>query len=152
MPEWVVAVTRLLGAPSRWIANRVRRRALDRHDFVRGGSSAVTPLIQLVKGIGPESIVLGTDEENGAYLNECQTKWMTMRDGLMEYANQHPSDRVRELAHEVERAVWKDLQLTAWLLRDRRTATTMDSFHASEAAHADALHKTELLMTKIRAY
>jgi hypothetical protein len=98
-----------------------------------------------VKGIGPESIVSGTDEENGAYLNECQTKWMTMRDGLMEYANQHPSDRVRE-------AVWKDLQLRAWLLRDRRTATTMDSFHASEAAHADALHKTELLMTKIRAY
>lgn len=64
-----------------------------------------------MKGLGPESIIFGTDEENGAYLNDCQSKWLDMRAELMQYANHHPSDRVREIAHELEHAVMLDLRL-----------------------------------------
>jgi hypothetical protein len=85
-------------------------------------------------------------------LNERQAEWQALRDALMEYANQHPSDRVRQLGHDVEQAVWADLRSTAFLLRARRGETTTESFHASEQAHADALAKTERLMAEVRRY
>jgi hypothetical protein len=45
-----------------------------------------------------------------------------------------------------------DLNRTAVLLESRKTATSMDTFEDSERAHADALDKTERLMTEIRRY
>lgn len=69
MPDWLLTIPRLVWAPIGWADRRIRRRAIDRQTLVREGSSVVTPVIQLTKGLGPTSIMWGTDEENGAYLN-----------------------------------------------------------------------------------
>ena len=125
MPDWLLTVPRLVWAPARWVKRKIQRRALDRQALVREGSEVLTPVIQLAKSLGPNAITWGADEENQAYLQERKDSWLGLRESLLTYANQHPSDAVRALAHDVNEAVWEDLRNTAWLLRARRTERLM---------------------------
>ena len=95
---------------------------------------------------------MGNGRGNKKLLAQRFGEWQKLRDPLMTYGNHHPSDRVRELAKEVERAVILDLNRTAVLLETRGTATIMDVFKGSEHAHAEALIQAERLMDSIRTY
>jgi hypothetical protein len=152
MPDWLLTIPRWLWSPIRWAGRRLRRHALDRHALVREGSRVVAPVIELVNTVGPTPILWGSDEHQEAHLQERHTMWSVMRGHVLTYANQHPSDRVRASAHELADAVSVDLVKTALLLRGRKTESTMDSYHASEQAHAEALDKAERLMDEIRRY
>jgi hypothetical protein len=153
LPDWLLTVPRLLWAPARWAGRQIRRRALDRQALVREGSTVLTPIISLTKQeLGPQSILWGADEEHLARLKREHLTWNQMRSQLMRYANQHPSDRVRGLAHEVEIAVEVDFRDTVVLLQSRKSAATPDAYDASQNSHAEALEKTERLMTEIRRF
>lgn len=152
MPDWVLTIPRLLWSSIRWVTRRFRRYAVDRQALVGEGSEVVTPVIQLVKAIGPLSITWGTDEENSRRLTKRLAQWKRLSGPLMAYANRHPSDRVKALGAEVENVVMADLTSTALLLKTRKTAETKDVFDASERTHAEALEKVELLMNEIRRY
>lgn len=152
MPDWLLTIPRVLWSPVRWTVRRLRKQGLDRQALVREGSRIVTPIIELTKTLGPESILWGTDEHHEERLQERAAMWQVSRGHLMTYANQHPSDRVRSSAHELDEAVSVDLARTALLLHRRKTETTMDLFHASEQAHAEALALGERLVVEIRRY
>jgi hypothetical protein len=152
MPDWLLTIPRWPWSLVRWARRRLGKHALDSHALVREGSRVVTPVIELVNTLGPASIVWGTDEQHESRLQERHTMWSVMRGYLLTYANQHPSNRVRASAHELAEAVSADLVGTAWLLRARKTESTMDSYHASEQAHAEALAKAERLMAEIRGH
>jgi hypothetical protein len=152
MPDWVLWIPRLFWTPVRWSRGRLRRFGLDRRALVREGSAVVTPVLQFVKTIGPTSVTWGTYEEKRAYLEEQDAKWPAMRDALMAYANQHPSDQVRALAKDVEKAVALDLHNTAFLLGSQRTEHAYAAFQSSDETHTAALEKVEQLIEAIRRY
>jgi hypothetical protein len=104
-----------------------------------------------VKTLGPKSIVWGADEQHEG-LRESHNTWSVLRGEVLTYANQHPSDRIRVMAHELAEAVSADLVKTVLLLRTRKSESTMEPYHASEQAHAEALEKAERLMAAIRSY
>jgi hypothetical protein len=75
VPDWLLTIPRLVLAPLRWSVRKAQRWTTDRRALVKEGSNAVTPVVQLVKGLGPTSIMLGTDEHNAAYLKERHAEW-----------------------------------------------------------------------------
>lgn len=105
---------------------------------MREGSRVVTPVIQFTEGLGPTSILWGSDEENQRYLQEQSDKWLGLREALMVYVNHHPREAVRALGEEVEQAVSEDLNATAWLLMNRKSEVGLASYTRSDQAHANA--------------
>jgi hypothetical protein len=152
VPDWVLTIPRLVWAPVRWAVRRVRHYTANREALRREGSAVVTPVIQFTKGIGPMSVAWGEYEEKRAYLEEQSAKWPKLGDDLMTYANHHPSDRVRTLAKEVEKAVAQDIHNTAFLLGSQQTEYAHEAFKATDKSHNEALDKTERLMDEIRRY
>jgi hypothetical protein len=153
VPDWLLHVPRLIWAPIRWADRRWQRRGFDRRALVREGAEVVTPVKEVVlRSLGPVSIMWGSDEQNAEALTAASDALESLLSKLLTYANQHPSDHVRKLAHEAVDAVWGDWRATAALLQDRKTTATTDSYNASERAHDQARDATERLMKAIRAY
>jgi hypothetical protein len=128
-------------------------RAKERRDLRREGSQVVTPVRELVNGLGPEGIAFGSDEHVEAYLRECFNKWWNegLRERLMIYLNHHPSGRVRKLGEAFAVSVGVCLASTRYHFLMRKTATTMDDYYASENAKADSLAKADALLDAIRS-
>jgi hypothetical protein len=152
VPDWLLTIPRLLLTPLRWSVRKAQRWTTDRRALVKEGSTAVTPVVQLVKGLGPTSIMLGTDEQNAAYLKERHAEWQKLRGPLMTFGNHHPSDRVRSLVGELETAVNADMGDTTFLLSSRHSEYAHEAFKSSERSHEEAVTKGEELMKEIRRY
>lgn len=158
MPDWVwvlLAVLALIpfGTFLTVLYQRRQAKSDDKRRLRESGSAAITPVKEFLARVGPLSITWGTDEECDAYLREMQAKWWDeVRPPLQVYANAHPSEAIRELTNDVVEGVQKDIGSTRYLLASRKTAETMESFKASEAAHADALRLVEVLLQKVRDY
>ena len=108
LPDWLLALPRLVLWPIRWSWERVKRHAIDRQALVREGSAVVTPAIQVAKGLGPVSIMFGRDDQVWDYLEEKRTEWDALSVKVLTCGNHHPSERVRRLAHDAVDAVWSD--------------------------------------------
>jgi hypothetical protein len=110
----------------------------------------VTPVVEL-QGLGPDAIACGSEDQINQHLREVHRRWWDeRRPALMVYANQHPSDRVRELANELATAFQRALMSTRYFLYSRKTAETMDDYHATEQRTQEALAKAEELMEQVR--
>lgn len=130
-----------------WSARRAEQR-----DLRERGSEAVTPVLELLQGLGPAAIVFGSNEQINEHLRETHRRWWEeRRPALLVYGNQHPSDRVRALANELATAVQAAQASTRYLFETRLTAVTMDAHDAAEQRHQEALAKAEELMTEVRS-
>jgi hypothetical protein len=117
----------------------------------REGAEVVTPAKELVNGLGPEGIMLGSDEQVAAYLDDCFKKWWDgLRGPLMIYVNHHPSQRVRALGEKFAISVGVTLASTRYLFLTRKTATDMKDYDASVKAKKDSLAMADKLLDEIR--
>jgi hypothetical protein len=153
VPDWVFAVVRVVSWPVTWGRRRLRRRYADRQALIREGAGIVTRVQQFAEGLGPGSIIIGTDEEHRAYLQDRHaTRHKELRGPLRTFANLHPSDDVREQGRELESAVGADLSATIYLLSMRNSQESHNAFLESDRAHKAAVAKAEALMNAIRRY
>ena len=90
MPDWLLTLPRFAWGPVRWAAARWKRRTLAQHALVREGSEAVTPVIDFAKTLGPESILIGSNEFLAGELRKKYEKWSELRCPLLTYGNHHP--------------------------------------------------------------
>jgi hypothetical protein len=158
VPDWVWVLLALLalipfGTLLTILYQRLQAKAEEKRRLREGGSAAVTPVKDFLARIGPGSITWGTDQQNEAHLRESHEKWWgEVRPPLLVYANAHPSQSIRELAHEVTDAVQNDTGSTRHLLATRPRAQTMDAYNSAMRAHSDAHRLVEQLLQKIRDY
>jgi hypothetical protein len=153
VPDWVLAVLRLVWAPVTWGRRRLRRRYADRQALIREGAEIVTRVQQFAESLGPTSIMLGSDDENRVYLQDRHATWHNeLRGPLRTYANLHPSDEVRQHGRELESAVGADLSATIYLLSMRNSQEAQNAYLESDRAHKAAAAQSEVLMNAIRHY
>jgi hypothetical protein len=126
-------------------------RRAERRELRREGAAVITPVSELVNGLGPESIMFGSNEQISGYLDEVRRRWWEeRRPALLQYGNHHPSERVRRFANELVDAVGNTLASTIYLWRTLNTATNMDAFNEAQQRKQEALAKADELMTEIR--
>ncbi len=154
---WVSALWSLLALPIlgtlALIAYYVwNSRSEEHRKLRREGAEVVIPAKELVNGLGPDGILLGTDEQVAAYLDDCFKKWWDggLRQRLMIYLNHHPSGRVRSVGEELAVMVGITLASTRYHFLMRKTATTMEDFEQATNAKANALAKADELLGEIR--
>ena len=58
-----------------WGRRRLRRRYADRQALIREGAEIVTRVQLFAEGLGPTSIMLGSDEKNRIYLQDRHATW-----------------------------------------------------------------------------
>jgi hypothetical protein len=133
VPDWLLTLPRLAWGPVRWAIGFFRRRTLAQHSLVEEGSEAVTPVIDFAKSLGPESIMVGSNDYIAGELKKKYERWNELRGPLLTYENHHPSDRIRELTKDAAEAVALDLSRTTYLFQTRPTATTMSAYEESSA-------------------
>jgi len=75
-----------------------------------------------------------------------------VRGRLREFANQHPSDSVRELAGELAEGVDRAYVSTQWFfeIRDRGHDAMPVAYEAADKHQQEAVELSERLMTEIR--
>jgi len=140
-----------LGAIVTVLYDRLSGRREERRELRREGSSVITPAKELVNGLGPDSLIWGTDEQVNGYLNDCHKKWWEeLRGPLMVYLNHHPSARVRRLGEDFATSVQQTLAATRYHFLMRKSATTMEDYEAATKAKEEALAKADELLGAIR--
>ena len=126
-------------------------RSEEHRKLRREGAEVVIPAKELVNGLGPDGIMLGSDEQVAAYLDDSFKKWWgELRGPLMIYANHHSSRRVRALGEKFAASVGVTLASTRYLLLTRQTATDMEDYDASVKAKTDSLTMADDLLDEIR--
>jgi hypothetical protein len=153
VPDWLLTVPRALWTPVTGARRWLRKWHADRQALVREGSEIVTRVQQYVESLGPASLVWGTNEQAGEYLEERRATWNNdLRWPLRTYVNLHPSDDVVRLGHELEQAVGADLSATIYLLMSRQSAEAQNAYVESDRAHGVALEQAQAMMDEIRRY
>jgi hypothetical protein len=148
---WTILGLLVAGGVLTIASNFLLSRRAERTALRREGSTVITPVTELLNGLGPESIMFGSDEQIGSYLQEVHRRWWEeRRPALLQFANHQPSERVRRFANELVDAVGTALASTIYLWRTRNTATTMDAFNEAQQRKQEALEKADELMAEIR--
>lgn len=142
----------VLLAPLRWLNGKLRRHYLDRQAFVREGSKALTPVIAFVKKAGPVGASFGEHKEISARLQEWNEEWNALRTPLLTYANQHPSEEIRELVGELDEAVGKQLGAVHWLFLRMLTEDVLTAYEGARDRQNESASLAQKLLKKIREY
>src|SRR5438045_1684429 len=119
MPSWLASVVRIPQAIAQWGYRRVQRRFANRETLVREGAEIVTPVIDIASTVSPTATMLGTHDEVVERMTELETSWRELRKALLTYANLHPSDEVRRLAHDTANALSTSFNATAYQYNTR---------------------------------
>lgn len=128
-------------------------RRAERRELRREGAAVITPVTELLNGLGPESIMFGSDEQVASYLDQVRKRWWEeRRPALLQFANHQPTgrERVRRLANELADAVSLAYASTTYLWRSRNTAEDMGPFNEAQHRKQEALAKAEELMAEVR--
>jgi hypothetical protein len=148
---WSLAALPILGVLATILWQLLSARSEEHRKLRREGAEVVIPVKELVNGLGPEGIMLGTDEQVSAYLDDCFKRWWNeLREPLMIYVNHYPSGRVRALGEELATDVGITLASTRYHFLMRKTAVTMEDFEQAANAKAKALAKADELLAEIR--
>ena len=151
--SWLLALLGLpvLGVLVKIVYDTVWGRHTERRELRREGAAVVTPVTELLTGLGPEAILWGSNEEISEHLREWHTRWWQQRrPALLEYANHHPSERVRRLANELVIAFGSAFASTQYLFESRGTSETMEPYHDAKRCKGEAVAKADELMVEIR--
>jgi hypothetical protein len=126
-------------------------RTAERRELRRDGAHVVTPVQETLRRLDPGAVAIGTAEQGRKFLRETHAQWQNgTRGQLCEYANRHPSQRVRALALELAEAVDRSYVSTQWFFGVRDGSAKPVAYEAAERQHAEALKLSETLMAAIR--
>jgi len=151
MLEWISAA-RSLWPPARAVRRWLNKRGADRQALVREGSAVVTPVIEFAREVSPAAASIGEQEQIQTRVRGWYERWDQLRPTLYTYANQHPSERVRSLAHEFGDAMATVLGATQYFTFRFNSPDLAESYSRAEHRQTEAIRLAEQLMDEIRSY
>jgi len=124
-----------------------------RQERIREGAIVVSPVQELLEGLGPAAVTFGSADEIRARLDPTAAEWPKLRSALRQYANHHPRRRVRRQAGELVEAVNKAQSSTYFLVfaQFHPGVDLVQAFESADARHREAEALTEQLMAEIRS-
>ncbi len=109
-------------------------------------------VIEFTKRVGPTGASVGDRQQIQTRLRQWDDDWVRMRSALLAYANAHPSEDVRIVAHEMSDAIGSTIGAAWYLSLSFDSPGLMDAYNGAAARQVESKDLARRLMNLVRAY